>query len=188
MKKTNNNNQINKWNDFSYKLDFNILTDNQIYLALESFNSQELLPLLELYNKGLADTDTDTRENLKLLIIFKIKTVNQQRRTISYMQTLEIREFNQLHEIFSEYWNLKTEDSYLAEISEITFTYKIVDTPTQAQAQETTNDYSELPSKLLRAEDKVKSFTESKGNKILNNFNHFKFGGFNLPLTMDFTS
>jgi len=42
------------------------------------------------------------------------------------MQTLGIREFNQLHEIFSEYWNLKTEDYYLAAISEITFTYKIV--------------------------------------------------------------
>jgi hypothetical protein len=43
------------------------------------------------------------------------------------MQTLGIGEFNQLYEIFSEYWNLKTEDYYLAAISEIFFTYKIVD-------------------------------------------------------------
>ena len=47
--------------------------------------------------------------------------------SISYMQTLGIGEFNQLYEIFSEYWNLKTEDYYLAAISEIFFTYKIVD-------------------------------------------------------------
>jgi hypothetical protein len=33
------------------------------------------------------------------------------------MQTLRISEFKQLYEIFSEYWNLKTEDYYLAEIS-----------------------------------------------------------------------
>lgn len=130
------------------------------------------MPLLELYNKD--------RDNLKLLIIFKIKTINQQRRTISYLQTLRISEFNQLYEIFSEYWNLKTEDYYLAAISEITFTYKIVD--------KTTNNYNELPSKLLRVEDKVKNIIDAKGNKISNNLNYFKFGGFNLPLTMDFTT
>lgn len=185
MQKTTYN-QINKWIDFSYKIDSQILTDNQISLALDSFNYQELLPLLESYNKSYADTDT--RDNLKLLIIFKIKTVNQQRRTISYMQTLGISEFNQLYEIFSEYWNLKTEDYYLAAISEITFTYKIVDA---TRMLETTNNYSELPSKFLRAEDKVKSITESNGQKINNpnNLNHLcaAFGGFNLPLTMDFT-
>lgn len=171
-------NQINKWIDFSYKIDSHILTNNQISLALDSLNSQELLPLLELYNKD----NLASRDNLKLLIIFKIKTVNQQRRTISYMQTLGISEFNQLYEIFSEYWNLKTEDYYLAAISEITFTYKIVD--------ETTNNYYELPSKLLRAEDKVKSITESKGHERLNKLNPLcvAFGGFNLPLTMDFTT
>ena len=128
------NNQINKWIDFSYKIESQILTDKQISLALDSLNYQELLPLLELYNKdknkdknlNSVEITNHIEDNLKLLIIFKIKTVNQQRRTISYMQTLGIREFNQLHEIFSEYWNLKTEDYYLAAISEITFTYKIV--------------------------------------------------------------
>jgi len=128
------NNQINKWIDFSYKIESQILTDKQISLALDSLNYQELLPLLELYNKdknkdknlNSVEITNHIEDNLKLLIILKIKTVNQQRRTISYMQTLGIREFNQLHEIFSEYWNLKTEDYYLAAISEITFTYKIV--------------------------------------------------------------
>jgi len=128
------NNQINKWIDFSYKIESQILTDKQISLALDSLNYQELLPLLELYNKdknkdknlNSVEITNHIEDNLKLLIILKIKTVNQQRRTIYYMQTLGIREFNQLHEIFSEYWNLKTEDYYLAAISEITFTYKIV--------------------------------------------------------------
>jgi len=171
MQKTTNN-QINKWNDFSYNINSNILTDNQIFLALDSLNSQEILPLLESYNKE--------RDNFKLLIIFKIKTVNQQRRTISYLQTLRISEFNKLYEIFSEYWNLKTEDYYLAAISEITFTYKIVES----------NNYSELASKLLRVEDKVKSIIDAKGNKASNNLNNLcaAFGGFNLPLTMDFTT
>lgn len=107
------NNQINKWNDFYYKVESHIVTDNQITLALDSFKVQELLPLLELYIK---DKDLKSIENIKnlidnfkLLIIFKIKTNNQQIRTISYMQTLGIGEFNQLYEIFSEYWNLKTE-------------------------------------------------------------------------------
>jgi len=51
------------------------------------------LPLLESYNKSYSCVAGDTRDkdNLKLLIIFKIKTVNQQRRTISYMQALGIR-------------------------------------------------------------------------------------------------
>jgi hypothetical protein len=68
MKTTNN--KINKWNDFSYKLNSQLLTNNQISLALESFYFQELLPLLnsDSYNKEI--------DNFKLLIIFKIKTFN----------------------------------------------------------------------------------------------------------------
>lgn len=53
---------------------------------------------------------------------------------------------------------------------------------------ETCNNYNELPSKLHRAEDKVKSIIDAKGKKISNNLNHFKFGGYKLPLTMDITT
>jgi hypothetical protein len=40
------NKQINKWNDFSYKVNSQIITLNQINLALDYFKSQDLLPLL----------------------------------------------------------------------------------------------------------------------------------------------
>jgi hypothetical protein len=150
--------KLNKWYDYSYNLDSQLVSDIHITLALDFFKRFLLLSSIE---KGIIN------DNLKLLIFFKIITTNNQKRTISFMQTIDLKDFSQLYQLFIEFWNLKTEDYYLAITSDIIFSYKLIDD-------------SIIPvgfTKILNAE---------YNNKLKRtNNNVFKFGGFNLPATMD---
>lgn len=100
----------------------------------------------------------------KLLVLFKIKSIDNTYRTLSLLQILNFEEIDKLTPLFIEYWNLRTEDYFLNEISDMVIYYKIVDTS--------------LETKLLKP-------------KSRSNFNEDikirKFGGYSLPTTMDFT-
>jgi hypothetical protein len=87
------------------------------------------------------------------------------------MQTIELKDFSDLYLLFTEYWNLKSEDYYLAEVNEIIFTYKIVD-----QLSNNVN----LKTKILPS-IKHPSFPNPQQNII-------KFGGYNLPTSMDIST
>lgn len=149
----NNNLTLNKWNDYNFNLDSQIITENLIKRSLSSLQSYIF-----------SSSTLPVSKSLKLLILFKVKTINNQYRTISYMQTIDIKDFHLLNQLFIEYWHLKSEDYYLAEYSHIIYTYKILDV--------------NLETKILKAEKLNKKY------KI----DTFKFGGFLLPSSMDFTS
>ena len=78
------NTKFNKWYNYSYALESAILTNTQIELALNALKG-ELIPSLHCHPDFL---------DLKVLILFKIKTVNNQKRTISYMQSVNIKDFD----------------------------------------------------------------------------------------------
>lgn len=117
--KTKQKNQIklNQWCDYTFKLNSEIVTPMSIVLALDSFKSKILqinLPesVEGVLQQGQSCDNKYTKEgfdslerlnNLKLFILFKIKTVTRQHRTISYMQTLNITEYPKLYLIFMEY-------------------------------------------------------------------------------------
>lgn len=157
IKMQTTNTKFNKWYNYSYALESAILTNTQIELALNALKG-ELIPSLHHHPDFL---------DLKVLILFKIKTVNNQKRTISYMQSVNIKDFDILNSIFVEFWNLRSEDYYLSPLASIIFNYKII--------------YSKQPTKLLTVKSKIniskRVTTESA-----------KFGGFKLPNTMDFTN
>nr|YP_025890.1 DNA-directed DNA polymerase [Moniliophthora perniciosa]AAQ74286.1 DNA-directed DNA polymerase [Moniliophthora perniciosa] len=147
---------INKWNDFSFKINSNFITDNLIKISLTSFKAY----LLNNIDKNLS---------IKILILFKIKTINNQYRTISYMQCIDIKDFELLNKIFIEYWNLRSDDYYLAQFSHIIFTYKIIKL----------EKYS-----LLDQETKIVKVNDINKNELKTN--SLKYGRFNIPSTMDF--
>lgn len=42
------------------------------------------------------------------------------------MQTIKLEDFDQLEELFSEFWSIKAENYYLEKLNDIIFTYKIL--------------------------------------------------------------
>lgn len=188
MKTTIPNLIINKWSDYLFKLETETLrhlshpglvTPNKISIAIESF--KELLFLKSNTILGIT-----FNSDIKLLIIFKIKTINNQIRSISYMQTIKLGDIDKLKQIFIEYWLLKSEDYYLAQISDIIFTYKILTTSNLETKILKINDngepynYSYNNSEPTQELEPVKNLqrTPTKNNKM-------SFGVFNIPATMD---
>ena len=160
----NNKLLINKWTDFTYNIDSKIISDNLIRRSLNKFRSQ-LNNLLFNYKP------MSYPSSIKILILFKIKSINYQYRTITPLQIVNIEDFNYLYDLFIEFWNLKTEEYHLAKISDIIFVYKILDS-------------NNLESKIITPKSLLK---HNKINKEEKNLDFTKFGGFNLPNTMDFT-
>lgn len=167
--------QINKWFDFNFKLDNNIVTNNQISLAFNKFKEDLLLKINSTITSEISETPIINSlpletpiAPLKLLILFKIKTINNQFKSISYMQTIELQNMHQLEDIFIEYWNLKDEDYHVNEISDITFTYYLSD---ELQA---------LKTKLVMANKK-----NSKENL---DYRTTVISGNKLPNSMDFST
>lgn len=100
-----NNLTLNRWNDFSFNINGQMITDNVINNSLSSLKTY-------LFSSNLLNENEP--KNVKLLILFKVKSINSQYRTISYMQTININDFDQLNKLFIEYWNLRDEDYYIA--------------------------------------------------------------------------
>jgi hypothetical protein len=144
----NKNNIKLEWNDFHYKVN-GIITKNILKKAS-----------LNLFNNKFK---TLNNEHF-LLIQFKIITNTFLCRSISYVQTIQIKDYDLILEIFNESWNLKSEDYYDLTIYEILFTYKI------------------LPKDSIINENKILSIEKNNYKS-----DSFIFGGYNLPKTMDIT-
>ena len=86
------------------------------------------------------------------------------------MQIIDIGDISELNQLFIEYWNIKSEDYYLASYSDLIFTYKILDT--------------NLSLKIIKPE-KVGDL--GIGIKSKSKIGSLRFGGYNLPATMDLT-
>src|SRR5271168_531804 len=101
--KTPNTISFNKWHDFYFKLESQLLSDK---LKCELENKDPLI-----------------------LIQFKIKIDNNNNRSISFLQTVKFDELDDLIDIFTEFWNLRDEDYTSLSPSHIIYTYKIVKSP-----------------------------------------------------------
>ena len=112
--KQKQNLQFNKWNDFSYKVNNQLITENIIKESLLFFKNS----ISFFHEQNLEYTNNP----LKLAIIFKIKTINNQYRSISHLQVIDFIDFNKLNKLFIECWHLKDEEYYLAPHSDIIFT------------------------------------------------------------------
>ena len=101
-----------------------MITDNVINNSLSCFKSY--LFSSNLLNNYHHYNNRGNYDNIKILVLFKVKSINNQYRTISYMQTINFKDFDLLNKLFIEYWNLRDEDYYLAQFSHIVFTYKLI--------------------------------------------------------------
>ena len=115
-----NNLTFNKWSDFSYNMESKNITLSNITIAFSMFR-KEILSNLSFYKP------VKLPSQIKLLILFKVKTINHQYRTISPLQIVDIDDLSYLSDLFNEFWNLKSEEYYVAAYSDIIFKYKIVD-------------------------------------------------------------
>ena len=100
----------NKWIDFYYKIDSPLLMEINILNAVTSLFSN--------FN--------NISNNSIILIQLKVKIENNY-RSISYLQIIKIFQLNELIEIFIEFWNLRDEDYINLNISDIILTYKIIE-------------------------------------------------------------
>jgi len=155
-----NNYNFNKWEDFSYKLNSQLISDITI--------KDSLLQFYKIISSLNEDLLNNSNISFKLAIIFKIKTINNQYRSISHLQIINIEDFDKLIQLFIECWNIKAEEYYLAPHSHIIFTYNLL---TDINITTKIDD-----SNILKNKDKT--------NKI----ETFRFAGYNLPNTMDFTT
>jgi hypothetical protein len=102
----------NKWFDYCYDLNNQMMSDNQITLSLD-----KLFDLLENSNILTASS--------VILIQFKIKLNINDHRSISYLQTVSISDFKELNELFLEFWHIRDEDYLPLNPSHIVYTFKI---------------------------------------------------------------
>jgi hypothetical protein len=86
---TSSKNNLNKWQDFYFKLESQLMTEDLIKQSL-----------LLLYQK--IRSDLPNYRDYFILIQFKIK-INNSYRSISYLQTIKFEEFFDLEEIFLEF-------------------------------------------------------------------------------------
>lgn len=101
-----------KWYTYKYVCTNNILTENDIDLAINGF-------INTIFN--------ELSNNQYLLIIFKIQTEDKLCRTISTMQRINKLDKNELLSVFNEYWILKSNNYAQFSITEIHFNYKLID-------------------------------------------------------------
>ena len=159
LKLMKNNNKFNKWYDFSYNLNSQLISENTIKDSLSQFYK-----IISSLNE---DYLNKSNNSFKLAIIFKIKTVNNQYRSISQLQIINIEDFNKIIKLFIQCWNLKDEEYYLAPYSEIIFTYSLISD--------------------INVQTKIDDSNISKIKGKKENIETMRFGGYNLPNTMDFT-
>lgn len=167
-----NNANLNSWSNYCFELNSNLVSNKQIKLALESFKNDIFLSLNGKSSLNPINSTTNCKiETLRLLIMFKVKNLNNQYKSISYMQTIDLKDIDKLTNIFIEYWGFKPEDYRLAEITDIVFTYKIVNCSIDEI----------IKPKLIRPSDRAEKFN------IIDSKKWIRFGGYSLPSTMDST-
>lgn len=169
---TTTNFKINTWIDYSFKIDknnffeaaSNIMTENKIVDAIEE--------LKQFLMENLNNFNSKSKLKYKILILFKIKTTNNQYRNISHMQIINLSEIDKLKQLFVELWFLRNEDYILAQISDIILTYKIVSS-------------QGLENKLLKTNENGKPYENNIDEESNRENNKITFSGYNLPGTMD---
>lgn len=110
-----------------------------------------------------------TNQNMdsKIAVLFKVITQSNQIRTIGPLQITDLNSFKELENIFTIFWSLKSEEYYISPYTHIIFQYKFLDKNTDI--------------KLNKKIDGLNNFDQEKKEDFI------KFGGYNLPQTMDFT-
>lgn len=88
---TSVSNKLHKWQDFYFKLESQLITDNSISQSLEL-----------LFKKIISELVKVNYKDYFILIQFKIK-INNSFRSISYLQTIKLDEFIDLEDIFIEF-------------------------------------------------------------------------------------
>ena len=152
------NNKINNWEDYYYKINSVLIPNIHLKDGLNNFYKDIIIK----YDK-----------NSTFVIQFKIMILNEDKkkifRSISFLQTIKVLDFNELLDIFSEFWDVKgLEYNYdYPKIDSIIFTYK------------------KLSSELNFKNNKSTFYRVNKDQLAQKKY---KINGFNLPTTMDFTT
>nr|YP_010296719.1 hypothetical protein MN596_mgp11 [Polyozellus multiplex]UMI33312.1 hypothetical protein [Polyozellus multiplex] len=102
---------LNKWFDYNYNFDNQILIYDYIGNVLKKF---------------LSDRVVNLEEDLFILIQFKLKLSDDLYRSISYVKTIRIKIIN-YYLILSYYFgNIRSENYHITTVSSIIFTYKTI--------------------------------------------------------------
>nr|YP_009690178.1 hypothetical protein PPIT_000075 [Porodaedalea pini]QEG56958.1 hypothetical protein PPIT_000075 [Porodaedalea pini] len=99
-----------------------------------------------------------------VLIQFKVLLTNGTYRSISYVQTTNYKNKDELYETFIEFWNICNEEYHQSPVDKIVFTYKIL---------------NKLNSKIRNSKINIHK------NQILKSKPTFSFKGKTLPNNMD---
>lgn len=122
-------------------------------------NQHITIALLKFWNEIISKLENEQYIHIQ----FKIKLDNNLIRSISYIQTVKKEDYQLLLDSFISFWDIRSEDYHINIVSGIIFNYKLI-----------SKDFNIIESKI------------NLHNKInLNKKATFKFGGFNLPTTMD---
>jgi hypothetical protein len=152
-----NQKKINIWKNFHWDIIGPILNFDEdiVNPSLTAFYQNIIKPLLE---------DNSILDNDILIIQLKIET-KKNYRSISMIQRLNIKNFNELYDIFLGFWNSSYGEYYkLNELDSIIYYYKII------------NQTYDIKPKVVRYED-------SKLNRI-KPYTHI-ISDINVPMTMD---
>nr|YP_010697839.1 hypothetical protein P1S03_mgp06 [Porodaedalea chrysoloma]WCF76800.1 hypothetical protein [Porodaedalea chrysoloma] len=102
--------QTDKWLDFSYNVN-SVVTHFNIGVALQQF-----------WNEIMFEIDIKQF----VLIQFKVLLTNGTYSSISYVQTTNYKNKDELYETFIEFWNICNEEYPQTPVDKIVFTYKIL--------------------------------------------------------------
>jgi hypothetical protein len=170
MNKNNKNNKYpnyGTWKDYDYNLNNSIITDDSIKNSLSHFQKDKLSKLSKDQN---------------ILTMFKVKYDTGTYRSISRLQKIKLREYKELTNIFIEYWSNKKEEYHLSPVLDIVYSYKIL--PLEEASPLSTS---------ISTSTSTSTSTDTQSPEVQNrhliyrNTQNFKFHGYNLPATMDFT-
>lgn len=143
------------WKDFEVSFKNKLLTRTKLRYSLLKFWIENLL------NKISTEQF--------ILIQFKVKISSGVFRSISHVQTVQIKDYKDLFEIFAIFWELRSEEYKLTGIESVIYTYKIIElTNTCISKSKLTN---------FKIESKVKDERTK-----------FKFKGYSLPCSMDIST
>ena len=107
-----NRNNINMWNVFTLPLQNNLISSYQIEIAIDKF-----------YRDVFSNLDNDKF----LLVIFRIKTIDNLHRNISTIQRVNKNDINKLKDVILAYWKLKSENYNQEALLDLIINYKLID-------------------------------------------------------------
>lgn len=138
---------LSEHKEFTFDLENLIVTDINILEALSTFWKKEV--------------QVNLLDGHLILIQFKVRLETGLVRTISYVQTVGNKDYDELLESFLESWSIKSEEYHTAAIKSLIFEHRSV------------LDYTEV---------KKSKISKHKSVEIKPTFN---FGGYNLPNNMN---